>query len=579
VINKRNIDYSTWVATDDLGRTTPPNKSVGNIKKDKYVGIFYFLCLNGGNPIIDHTKMYLEMGIDDMKKRLSREMPGAGRGYWAEPYFGYYKSDDTWVFRKHAYMLDAAGIDFIFLDVSNDPTYPENHLPLFETWLQIRKEGGNTPQIAFLTGVVDGNLPNHIVELRTEGAYSKENYKKYEELFFKWEGKPLIFGEIEQIPEEMKKDIEDNFTVRGSWAWKDVDGYWNWLMEWPQAKGRDYKGNFEQVSVTMGHHPASNKGRSYVNCIQPNNGLEDFEFTTDTAQYGLCFEQQFNKAMELDPKVLMITGWNEWIAHWNAEPDGVVMANAKTNYVYVDQFNPEFSRDGEPMRIRRGNAHGFGDNFYYQMTDYIRKFKGINKEPKDYTKKTIDINGDISQWENVLPEFQDSIGDIAHRKHPAFDDSIIYINNSGRNDLDTAKVTQDNDNIYFMISTVNDIIYSNESNWMNLLIDIDMNHNTGWEGYDFIFNRSRNDGNMSVQKFVDNDWKFEDIGEVKYSVKKNILTIACPKALIGLSGNVSFDFKWADNSTDSGDIMQFMDLGDCAPNDRFNFRYLGGEIK
>ena len=35
----------------------------------------------------------------------------------------------------------------------------------------------------------------------------------------------------------------------------------------------------------------------------------------------------------------------------------------------------------------------------------------------------------------------------------------------------------------------------------------------------------------------------------------------------------TFDFKWADNSVADGNVMQFLDQGDAAPNDRFNYRY------
>ena len=34
-------------------------------------------------------------------------------------------------------------------------------------------------------------------------------------------------------------------------------------------------------------------------------------------------------------------------------------------------------------------------------------------------------------------------------------------------------------------------------------------------------------------------------------------------------------FKWADNSTVTGSVMEFMDLGDAAPNDRYAFHYVG----
>lgn len=47
------------------------------------------------------------------------------------------------------------------------------------------------------------------------------------------------------------------------------------------------------------------------------------------------------------------------------------------------------------------------------------------------------------------------------------------------------------------------------------------------------------------------------------------------KKTLGIEGKkISFDFKWADNSTTTGNVMEFMDLGDAAPDSRFNFRYV-----
>ena len=39
--------------------------------------------------------------------------------------------------------------------------------------------------------------------------------------------------------------------------------------------------------------------------------------------------------------------------------------------MFVDEFDQEHSRDIEPMK------GGHGDNYYYQMVDYIRRYKGL----------------------------------------------------------------------------------------------------------------------------------------------------------------------------------------------------------
>lgn len=577
---QREVSYQNWVASDDLGRVTRMGSQLGAQKKDKYVGIFYFLCVVGaGIHVQDNTKIYLESGVDGLKTYLKQK---GGEGYWAEPYFGYYRNTDTWVYRKHAYMLDAAGVDFVFLDVSNSETFDKAHLALFDTWLQIRKEGGQTPQICFLTGNTEGRLESHMNRLlRT--VYSDKNYEKYEELFFQWEGKPLIFGNPSGLSDEMKAVLK-NFTVRGCWAWENQDGYWNWLQEvhydeatgkYYMDKGRDPSGNFEQLAVAMGHHPSTSKGRSFVKGVQPNNGKNDFEFSSETAGLGLGFASQFEIAIEMDPQIIMITGWNEWIAGLPRDASYTHFANTDVDgYIYIDQFNPEFSRDGEPMKIRSGV--GFGDNYYYQMVDYIRKFKGIDAELLAGGQDTIDIHGDLSQWDHVSPEFRDTIGDTAFRNEPSYDLEFRYINNSGRNDFDYAKVSQDHDSLYFFVKTVHDIVWDDGENCMNLYIDLDKNHETGWEGYDYVLNRSHSDTHMTLEKFIGNTWEGENIGEAEYVLLGDSLIVKVEKSRFGIeSGNmINFDFKWSDHSTTSGNVMEFMDLGDTAPNDRFKFRYL-----
>lgn len=577
---QREVSYRNWVATDDLGRTTAMGSQTSAPKEQKYVGIFYFLCVTGaGIHVQDNTKIYLESGVDGLKNYLKQN---GGEAYWAEPYFGYYRNTDTWVYRKHAYMLEAAGVDFVFLDISNSETFDEAHLALFDTWLQIRKEGGQTPQICFLTGDNEGRLESHMKRLlRT--VYSEKNYSKYEELFFLWEGKPLIFGNTANLSDEMKQTLE-NFTVRGCWAWQDWDGYWSWLQEvkyneetgeYYMDPGRDPDGNFEQLAVAMGHHPSTSKGRSFVKGVQPNNGKNDFEFSSDTARLGLGFASQFELAIELDPQVIMITGWNEWIAGLPRDPSYTHFANTDVDgYMYIDQFNPEFSRDGEPMKLRDGV--GFGDNYYYQMVDYIRKFKGIESEELAGGQTAIDIHGELSQWDGVSPEFRDTIGDVEFRNEPSYDLEIRYINNSGRNDFDYAKVSQDDDFVYFLVKTVNPIVVSDGTDWMNLYIDLDQSHETGWEGYDYVINRARSETHADIEKFSNNSWEAEKIGEAEYVLGSDYMVLKLDKRDLGLmSGEIiNFDFKWSDHSTTDGNVMEFMDLGDTAPNDRFNFRYL-----
>ena len=579
----REIDYSTWTAVDDLGRTVSSNAETGDPKEEKYVGLFYFLCWVGaGVHVQDNTKIYLEQGVDGLKKYLEER---GGESYWAEPYFGYYRNTDTWVYRKHAYMLDAAGVDFIFLDVSNAVTFNEGHLALFDTWLQIRKEGGHTPQIVFFCGDNPGTFDKDVQNIKRT-VYSEANYEKYKELFFMWEGKPLIFGNINGVAAQTKEFLS-NFTVRGNWAWCDKNGYWSWLQDYRYnkasdtyslvdgGKGRDINGSFEELAVCLGHHPSSSKGRSYVNRKEPNTKKNDFNFTLEGVGEGKCFEFQFKAAKSLDPKVMLITGWNEWIAGCFHDASNTFFAQTDVKgYAYIDQFNPEFSRDAEPMRLRDGV--GFGDNYYYQMCDYIRQFKGIGKTAEASGQTSVSLT-DIKSWDNVQPEYRDSIGDAELRNTVSYDADYRYINNTGRNDIDYAKVSQDPEYLYFLVKCTADIIKADGENWMNLFINVGTDRTAGWEGYGYIVNRSRDDRTVSVSRFTEG-FEAEKIGEAEYAISGEYMAVKIRKSLLGADGEIrNLLFKWADNSTVKGNVMEFMDLGDAAPNDRYAFHYAGYE--
>ena len=77
---------------------------------------------------------------------------------------------------------------------------------------------------------------------------------------------------------------------------------------------------------------------------------------------------------------------------------------------------------------------------------------------------------------------------------------------------------------------------------------------------------------MSVEKFNGTDaWDLTAVGEAEYDLRGNVLQIKVARSVMNLGE--TFDFKWADNSVVDGDVMQFLDQGDAAPNDRFNYRY------
>jgi len=568
----------TWVGTDELGRVFPTNEETGSPKSEKYVGIFYFLFLNSASDtVVDVTATYLEGGVEAVWEIV----PLDGFKFWARPYFGYYRNNDEWIYRKHAQLLTDAGVDFVFLDITNDGgLFEPAWLKLLDTWRQVRDEGGATPQVVFHCGDNPDTMVKHC-KIVYDDAYSKPEYS---DLWFMWEGKPLILGNAQFL----KQQYIDYFTIRRSWAFNSFTGdgieRWPWIAEYPQLPGKNAAGEIEQIVVASGFHSNSSKGRSYSNEFQPSREVGDFGYGLETMGDGIAFAEQWERVFEIDPKVVMITGWNEFTyGRWKNAGIGQMISDSyhiiendlQFESNYVDAFSAEFSRDIEPI------SYLFGDNYYYQMVENIRRFKGVREIPKGEGSVAIDLNGDFSEFENVTPEFLDTVNDTTERNGDSVAKDHKYVNTTGRNDFVSAKVSKTGGYTYFLAECAADITEAEGANWMNLFVDSDCSRLSGWQGYDFLLGRSRENGKVSVEEFTGADWEStQTVGWAEYSVRGNKLVIKVEDALLDLASRDNFDFKWADNSTTEGEIMQFMDLGDAAPNSRFNYRYIksGGRI-
>ena len=585
----RDVWTDTWTGTDGADRSMPAASDT-RAPTDRLVGIFYFLWRDRDQTSVseispsDHYAAWLKGG----EEALWECMMEGGEGhphYWAEPYFGYYSSNDEWVLRKHAYMLAEAGVDFVFFDTTNNNLHTVSHQALLKVWEEVRQEGYAVPKICFMVGSYEAEFAELYNTLYKPGLY--------EDLWFYWEGKPLVLvtGDF-----PMTDEARNFFSIRYSWAVGHTNWYgdrkgincWPWSASWPQVPGYgDTREDLEQTVVMCGF--GATTGRSLYNNRMPR--LErgqswDFGFPLmeEYTSMGLQFGQQFDKAIERDPQLIMITGWNEWITgRWDnvgagAGAGGQIIAgqysvsatpgDRETTY-FVDSFNPEYSRDIEPMK------GGFGDNYLYQMAERLREYKGTRNVETAFGQWAIDIQGSVGQWYAVGPEYRDYEGDVTHRLSPGHvggKEYGFYMNNSGRNDIVTAKVSNDSEYLYFYVECADAITDPAGANWMNLFINVDCNDETGWYGFDFILNRNRTDNAMLVEKFVGADtWAFETVGSVEYTRVGNIMQVKIPKAMISFGDTI--DFKWADNSVPTGDIMEFLDQGDAAPNGRYTYRY------
>jgi hypothetical protein len=545
----------TWPATDGLGRAVPAAFGEEKLRSQKTVGIFYFLANQAhGRPLYNITTI---LAANPLHPAYGPMHTGH---WWGEPWEGYYQSSDPAVIRKHMQMLNDAGVDVLVFDTTNGPTYPDVYVPLCKVLTEMRAQGNRTPQIAFFTG-------NNSWNTLYRDFYGAQMYK---DLWFQWKGKPLMMVHLES-GQKLPDSISSYFSVRESWAWTpsawfgDGRDKWPWLDNYPQSYGWDEDSKKpEEISVSVAQHATSSIGRSSLSQREPP--LDDYRLSPDTPK-GLCFAQQFERALQVDPEFIFVTGWNDWTAgEYPLAADELFAGKpGKTNDpMFVDEYNAEFSRDIEP-------AKGLlQDDYYYQFVNFVRRYKGSRTTPS-VTRKTVSLSKGFPQWNDVQPEFLDDVGDPVHRDYTGWA-NIQYTNDTGRNDIVAAKVAYDDKKVYFYVRTKDPLTPSTDPNWMLLFLDVDANPKTGWLGYDFVLNRSVGSRSTSLERNVGNQYTWSRTGSVDYRVSGNELMIAVPRAALGLGpGPHTIDFKWADNIQQTGDASDFTLNGDAAPNDRFNY--------
>ncbi len=634
----RDLFSDTWVATDALGRTMPGITLAGPEKKDhrRVVGIFYITWhsddkANLKSPYSGDVTKVLSA---DTNARLDAKNPQWKEHsyHWGEPEMGYFLSKDEYVIRKDMSMLTDAGVDVIIMDVTNAVRYWSEWDTIFTVMEKMKTEGNKVPKFCFWAF----NGPVMTVVQDLYDRIYKQN--KFKDLWFYWDDKPLLlyngmpqvdangkgvknpnlhydsaalvdknnphYGNpdyTEKLYKDYTKEVKNTFTLRTMW-W----GYYEWAgkrfvgtednwsfgydlgNEKVKAMNTDslvslHNGNKEEAAVTPAQHPSSLVGKSWSR-ESGEPALNQYDMPVDTyvpwlkktvshpEGYGIYFQERWNEALKADPPFLYLNDWNEWTAGKYQPKEGTTFdfMRRKNSYFFVDQYNAEFNRCIQPMK------DGYTDNYYMQMAQNIRLYKGVRPAPQAKGLARISVDGSYADWKAIIPEYRDTRGDVFHRDHKGYG-GLQYTDSSGRNDIINAKVAADNNNMYFYAETDHALTPSSGSNWMLLLIDADQNSNTGWYGYDFMVNKNVvNDRTTTVLRYEanTNGDSWIEAARISYNYKGNKLELSIPRDLLKLKGDaMSFDFHWSDHPDDLKNPISLSTSGDSAPNRRFNYRY------
>lgn len=621
-LSEYSFSLASLSGTDTLGREITPMYAQKSDKR-RYVGVFYWLW-EGNNDhqfgVYDNTRlMSTAEGREALYNVISPpgdDLPNASPlnyMHWTnQPLFGYYNMSDPWIVARHIEMLTMADIDYIFFDTTNSYTYSknENQNPeasqiigagynVLDTMLEYYDQGWDVPKVAFYTNTDSGNMAQRIYD---------EYYKsgKYEDLWFKPDGKPLLVGTTENNaggsdmdvndPEKysnISQSLQEYFDVKESqWPYKDpTDVGFPWMSwEYPQHLHKES----HAISVSVAQH-------SKINCafsLMHPYSSKGYDYHTETVEEnwiaGKNFENQWETVFTYEAdgqevEFVNVTGWNEWVGQKLYMPEYSLIENGSpTGMVFIDNFTAEYSRDIEP------DKDYYKDAVYMQLVRNVRKFKYIGmQEGAEIRWGKTKISG-IDDFDKVQAVYRDFTGDARERDFYGYDirkaskeaqrTGAWYSDFSNRNDIAQVKVAQDGAYLYFLVETVDDITeYAGGDNWMNILIKTNASTTeNSFEGYDYIINRAPNGKSTSVQTST-GGYNWRDTGTAEITVEGNKMLVKVPLSALGLNAdNVQFEFKVSDNvckpswfteDDPEHDVLHYYITGDSAPIGRLNYAY------
>ena len=550
---------------------------------------------------------------------------------------GYFLSQDEWVIRKDVSMLADAGVDVMIMDVTNAVRYWDEWDVIFRTMQRMKAEGNKVPKFCFwaFNGPVITVVQDLYDRIYKPGLYSDLWFEWDGKPLLLYNSRPGIdaaersisntnphydpdavtnpanphFGDpdyTEKVYKDYTSEVKDFFTLRTMW-W----GYYEWGGErfvgtednWsfgynmadpkvaalkPEELLSTHNGRREQAAVTPAQHPVTMGGTEPIGVgkswsrASGEPQLDEHDLPVPTyvpwlgktvehpEHYGIYFQERWDEALACDPEFLYINDWNEWTAG-KYQPGGegktVSWLRRQSPFFFVDQYNAEFNRCIHPVK------GGYTDNYYMQMAQNLRRYKGARPIPRLEGYAEAKADGDFGEWDAVTTEYRDTRGDVFHRDAKGYA-GLHYVDTSGRNDILTAKVAVGRRAIGFYAETADALTPSDGNNWMLLLIDADNDSSTGWYGYDFVINKKVKDGRTTTLMRYDSDSEqWIEAAELPYRYEGNRLEVIVPRKLLGLTGDgFTFDFKWSDNAYELEDPISLCLHGDTAPNRRFNYR-------
>ncbi|TXH69892.1 MAG: hypothetical protein E6Q88_08895 [Lysobacteraceae bacterium] len=327
------------------------------------IGIYYSTmhCTDSadtGLPIYDISKILAGIGTWG---------PEFKTHWWGRPDQGYYcLSRDDVTLKKHAEQLRDAGIDFVYLDITNHPdlnsdinaqglhtrsSAPEEMIkkPL-DRMLAVWSTVTNAPKIVPWVQVVEdtptvfpykGDMIDHI-RMKMTGS----------SLAYPVNNKPVVLVSPRDGVYANNKIASLAPTLTVFRMWVGAQGDWSFMSHC--SNDSDFKS--KRGNVDCGQQASSDGNQIAVSAAYQSNWMSNTASAIPKF-HGMTFLRQMETAWRSGRQVVTINGWNEWTSmRLKVNAPGIYVSD----YAFTDQYDKEYSRDLEP-------GGGAGDQYYQLM--------------------------------------------------------------------------------------------------------------------------------------------------------------------------------------------------------------------
>lgn len=295
----------------------------------------------------------------------------------------------------HAAQLWDAGVDFVYVDLTNLPVLEpfadaiglRPFEVLLEEWSALRAAGQPTPQIAAwvpATAVSDGQTPMIRPLLEVYAQYADSDL-----LLRPDPGDAPVVFVVDHGGLPIDAGLEAEISAAGVtpvrlWGNLSAERLAEGTAGWMQPCTRD--GGFTTVvepgrACDQGYTQGTPIGTVLSVSYSFQLGYASLPLQAAGRLDGLTLRKQFETAFQVQPDVLLVNAWNEHIAQPQANPldaslgplrrsMGVTGAtDAGADWLWVDMYGAEFSRDLEPT------AEG-GDAGYQLLQACLSHYRG-----------------------------------------------------------------------------------------------------------------------------------------------------------------------------------------------------------